>query len=384
MRVKGLLLKIFLPLFIILLGVIGLRVMITSRQAPQKAARENPGALVKVMTVRSEDRRVKVVGTGTVQPSREVAVTPQVSGKVVRISPSLVTGGFFSQGDILFEIEQSDYLLAVERAGAALAKAEVDLATVQGQAEVARQEWERLSLGGPPPSPLVLYEPQMKNAAAAVTAARAVLEQARLDLERTRLYAPFNCRVRSEQVEVGQYVRAGTSVAVVAGTDLAEVVVPLPPEELRWLTVGKSGGTVSFADGNDVDVYRGRLVRSYGEADAKSRLIPVVVVVDDPYALKGDGTGRRSLDVGSFVTVTLEGRLLSGVTVIPREALRTGDTVWIVDEEDRLRIRTVEVLRRERDEILLAEGLSPGERIVLTTISGSADGMKLRPKEEGR
>jgi len=154
---------------------------------------------------------------------------------------------FFPSGDLLFEIEAVDYQLAVVRARAVQAQAELELAKVESSALVARREWEGLVMNNPvtdkneKPNPLVLYEPQIKKARADVAAAGAALKQAELDLQRTRIYAPFDCRVRSEGIEAGQYVRAGSSVAVLAGTETAEIVVPLSLEELQWLRVPRQG-----------------------------------------------------------------------------------------------------------------------------------------------
>jgi multidrug resistance efflux pump len=103
-----------------------------------------------------------------------------------------VAGGFFRQGERLFSIEDTDYRLALERAEATRAKAEYELATIESQAEVARVEWERLyEDSGEEPNPLVLYEPQLKNARAALASAGSSVRQAEIDLERTRVRASF-------------------------------------------------------------------------------------------------------------------------------------------------------------------------------------------------
>ena len=74
----------------------------------------------------------------------------------------------------------------------------------EADAAVARREWEQLGEG--PGSPLVLREPHIAEAQAAVTAAEAALEKARLDLERTEVRAPFAGRVRHKNIDVGQFV----------------------------------------------------------------------------------------------------------------------------------------------------------------------------------
>lgn len=383
------LLRILLPILILLLGVVGMRMLVLSRQAPAKQTQKNPGVLVEVLRAEQGDHPLLVLGTGTVQPRQEVAITPQVSGRIVHLAPGFQAGGFFRKGELLFEIEPLDYQLAVERASAALAKAEVDQALVEGQARVAGEEWDRLNPGVEAP-PLVLQQPQLKNAQAAVAAARAALEQARLDLARTRIQAPFDCRVRSEEVALGQFVRATASVALVAGTEAVEIVVPLPLEELAWLQIPRAGGAgkgsparVRLSGADPERGWDGRIVRSLGEVDSRSRMARVVVAVEDPYNLSSKGARQPDLEVGMFVEVAFGGRTLSQVVPLPRAALREGGLVWTVDAEDRLHLQPVTVARQEETLALISEGLTDGDRVVLTRISGAAEGLKLRPRQAG-
>ncbi|MEC4685880.1 MAG: efflux RND transporter periplasmic adaptor subunit [Nitrospirota bacterium] len=392
MSFRSKLFRIVIPVIILTAGFVVMRLLVLSRPAPQKEVRSNPGALVEVLTVSSKDHQVQVIGTGTVQARREASITPRVSGRIKYIAPAFIAGGFFAGGDILFEIEGVDYQLAVVRARAVLAQAELELAKVESSALVARREWEGLVMNNPvtdknkKPNPLVLYEPQIKKARADAAAAGAALKQAELDLQRTRIYAPFDCRVRSESVEAGQYVRAGSSVAVVAGTETAEVVVPLSLEDLQWLRVPRQGSEdkgspaiVKITVGRQSFSWQGRLVRSLGEVDPKGRMARVVVAVDDPYYLNTRRNNEEpDLEMGMFVEVTFHGKVLPGVFPVPANALRENNTVWVVNKEDRLNIRPVTVVRREQERVIISDGLKEGERLVLTTISGAAEGMKLR------
>jgi RND family efflux transporter MFP subunit len=384
---KGTLLKIIIPIVIIAAGFGIMKFLIAHREEPKKEISRDAGLLVEVITATRMNHRIVVSGTGTVRPAREISVIPQVSGTVVFVSPNLKAGGFFKKGEILLKIDDRDYRLALERAVSAKAKAEVDLATVQSRADIARREWERISSGSrKAPSPLVTYEPQLKSARAALAAAEAAVQQARLDLERTTLTAPFNLRVRSENIDEGQYVRAGTSVALVAGTAKAEISVPMSIDDMRWLKIqgrengeGGSSALVRLNAGGKVYEWEGRLVRSTGEVNPRTRMIDLVVEVSDPY---GISAGRKPdsppLASGSFVTVDFMGDMLENVFVIPIGALRDGPALWIADESDRLMIRKVSPLRIEKDAVILTRGLKEGERIVLSNISGAADGMKLR------
>jgi RND family efflux transporter MFP subunit len=379
--------KIILPLLIVALAVVGMRVLIAGRAEPKKAARDIPGALVQTLTAARGARAVRVVATGTVQPFREITLTPQVGGELVEVSPNLVVGGFFRADEVLLRIEDADYRLALDQARATLAKAEYELANEQGLAEVARREWQRMGLAGEQPSPLVLREPQLKNAQASLLSAGAALGRAELDLQRTILRAPFDGLVRAESVDPGQVVRAGTAVATLIGSRRAEVVVPLPLAELAWLEVPRPGAPgrgaaaeIRLAAGDTLHRWNGRLDRVLGEVDPQGRMIRAVIAVEDPYGLRTEAEAGPALAMGTFVEVTLHGRQLDDVVVLPAAALRDGQTVWVA-EEGRLAIRPVEVLRRTRDEVVIGSGLKDGDQVILTYLPGAAPGMKLRPME---
>ncbi len=380
--------KVVIPIVVIIVGIIIMKTLITRRAEPRKEVKRDLGVLVELLKVKKENTEIVVRGTGTVEAAQEVTVTPQVSGRVTYISPRMVVGGFFQKDEILFEIEDTDYRLALERAMAARAKAEYELATIESRAHIARTEWERINKNKQtPPNPLVLFKPQLKNAKAALSSASATVEQARLDLERTKVKATFNSRVRSENIDLGQYVKTGTTVAVLAGTDTAEIGVPLPLDDLRWLNIPrlgeKSKGQPAFARlsiGGKLYEWQGHVVRSTGEVDPRSRMMQLVVGIKDPYGLKEKkDPGGPALAVGTFVDVRIKSKLLKNVFIIPRIALRDNSTVWIMDTEEKLQIRKIVSLRMEKNRVIVGEGLVDGDMIVLTNLSGAANGMKLRP-----
>jgi RND family efflux transporter MFP subunit len=391
MRLRAFVLKIALPLIILALGGFAMVALIGSREAPQREKTAVAGALVETMTAQRSAQRVTIIATGTVQARREAALAPQVSGRVVKTSPDLLVGGLFEEGDLLFAIENTDYQLAVQRARAALTRAQLDLQTMEGRARVARREWERLGLEGEP-DPLVVYEPQLESSRADVKSAQAQLDQALLDLERTRINAPFNGRVARKDVDLGQYINTGSTAVLFAGTDRAEVIIPLPIEDLTRLNIPHPGakqpgsealvrlrlGTVAFE-------WSGRITRSLGEVDPQGRMARVVADIIDPYNLKQTWPAENpSLEPGMFVTVELTGEYLDDVVPLPRKALRSNDRVWIASEQNTLDIRPVEVVHREEQTVYVRGEIEEGDQIVLTPLPGAAAGMKLRQRTESR
>lgn len=381
-------LKIVLPFLVLGVGAAILLALFASRRAPVKEVREFAGVLVETVTVQRGDHVVTVAATGTVQARQQTEIVAQVSGRVSWLADEFIAGGLFEKGDVLFRLEDVDYRLAIERAEADLAAAELELAMVKGRARVARDEWQRLQVGQGAPNPLVLYEPQLKNAEGRVVAAKAALKQAGINLQRTELRAPFNCLILSEGIDLGQYVRTGATVGTLLGTDMAEIVVPLPLDALPWVNIPRNGGpgaaaTVRFAAGAVNYNWPGKVVRTLGEVDPLGRMARVVVAVDDPYLLQRPATDDRPpLAVGSFVDLELQGKLLPAVTVLPRRALRDNHTVWIADSDSLLRIRPVQVLRREKETVIVGDGLQDGERVIVSSLAGAAEALKVRVRGE--
>jgi RND family efflux transporter MFP subunit len=386
MSTKTKLIKIGIPVALIVIGFIIMKALVSLHPAAVKHVKKDPGILVEVMKAEKEEAAMTVKGTGTVKAAQEISVIPQVSGLVVYRAPGLDVGGFFEKGSLLFRIEDTDYRLALEQAQSSKANAEYELAKIEGQAEIARSEWDKINKGNEiPPNPLVLFEPQLKSSKAAHASASAKVEQAKLDLARTEIKAPFNTRIRSENIEIGQYVKSGSSVAILAGSDTAEIAVPLTTKQLRWLDVPRhrekkngADSLVSLNIGETIYKWEGHVVRSTGEVDQKSRMMKVIVEIKDPYGLKANTDGRPALAAGSFVNVLIKGKRLKDVFIIPRTAFRDNSTVWTMDKENMLKIKKVKTLRLERERVIISEGIDDGDMIVLTNLSGAADKMKLR------
>lgn len=385
---KNRFLRLIAPLIILIISAGMMAAMIANRPVSKKEERIMQGIPVHILKVEKKSHEAIVVGTGTVQAAQEITIIPQVSGMVSSVSPSFVAGGFFRKGDVLFEIDDADYRLALEQAKARVANAEYEVSVAESRARVARFEWQRIDSGNEDaPNPLVLHEPQLKNARAGLASALAALKQAELDLDRTKIKAHFNCLVRSESVETGQYVKAGAGIGTIIGTDAAEIVVPLPINEITWLDIprqayGGEGSTavIKLNNGANTSEWHGSIIRSLREVDPKSRMIHVVVGVKDPYRL-ASSKSAVSLPIGAFVEVSFVGKPVEDAISIPRTALREGSTVWLADPDNMLRIVKVKVIRVEQQRVLV-EGLKSGDSVVLTTITGAADGMKLRPVEQ--
>ena len=376
--------KIILPILVIVAAVLAFKMLGNLKPTPQRHATHDQGLLVEVTSLQATSHRVTVYATGTVAASQQINLTPQVGGQVSWISQRLVAGGTFWKGDLLLRIDSRDYELAIEQAKAEVAQAQVALASEQEQARISQAEWDSIQFPGKgEPGPLVTHALQLKQQKAILAAAEASLEKAQLNLQRTEIRAPFNGRIRSEQVDIGQYLPTGSTIAVFAGTDYAEIEVPLPLADLHWLQVPRSnderGSQVTVnAPQFTSSSWRGHISRALGEIDATSRMAQLIVQVKNPYQLNKNNPGPI-LSHGLFVELELEGKTLENVMIIPRSALHTGNMIWLADKNNRLVTRQVDILRREKEQLIIKNVISANERLILTSLSGAADGALLRP-----
>lgn len=370
-------LKIILPAAVLLLGAGATAALISSRQAPEPAARPTLGALVETTRVQAEDLPLEVDGRGEVAPKTRIEVQPEVTGRVVEVSSNLVSGGRFRAGQTLLRIDPRNYDLAVERARAAVARAQVVLEREQAEAAVAKAEWRAIH-GEIEPPPLVARKPQTRQAEAELAAARADLATAELALERTRLTVPFDGLVIQETVDLGQLVSPGRSVATVIGTDAVEIRVPLEDSELAWFDL-PTPATVSAEFAGRPQSWPAQAERLEAQVDPRSRMVHVVIRVDRPFDRRVEGEETPPLMPGTFVRVAIQGETLEQIIRIPRYTLRRGNQVWVV-EDDRLRIRTVEVLRVHRDSVVVRKGsgLDSGDLLVTSAVEAATDGMAVR------
>ena len=386
---KRTLLKIVLPLLIVGIGV-GVAYLIYAFR-PRVERREVTvlPPLVRVLEVETRDVPLNVFSQGTVEPRIESGLVAQVPGRVDRVSPHFADGGFFKRGAELVLIDQRDYRLAVSGAEALVAQARVRLELEQAEANVARQEWEDLGEGEP--TTLTLREPQLAEAKAALQSAEAVLERARLDLERTEIRAPYDGRIRVKMVDIGQYVTPGSQLATIYSTDHAEIRLPVRKGDLAFLDIdlGSSGeknpGPPVLLRGELAgrsETWSGHIVRTDSSFDPKTRMLDLFARVDDPFRLQR-GAGGSPLPIGMFVEAEIGGYVAQDAVVLPRAALREKNRVLVVDDDDRLRYRDVELVRIVRDEAVVNGGLSVGERVCISPLEAVVDGMKVRTILEG-
>ena len=366
---------------------------------PDPPVREPPSTAPFVTTgvATAEDGAIPVHGAGTVRPRAEIDVAAQVSGKVVWVAPAFQGGGRVQADEVLFRIDDADYLNRVQQAQANVAAQQVALMQAEEEARIARDEYERLQRrsGGAAAgaaSALTLRQPQLEAARAALAGGSAALADAELALSRTEVRAPFSGAVRFESVDPGQFVAPGQSVGRLYAADAVEVVVPVSDADAAliprlWRLVAGDGNrsvaaTVSAAYGDARYTWRGYVDRAEAALDEQTRTIDVIVRVPNPFRggapADGEGAAGPPLLVGQFVEVQIDGVAPERYFAVPRASLRPGNEIWAVRDGAVITVVPVEVLQRFDDVVYVTGALDPGMMVVVSGIQFATEGMLVR------
>ena len=342
--------------------------LILKRPAPEIKTPERPTTGVEVIQVQPQTVKLRVKSQGTVLPKTESNLAIEVSGRIIEVSDNFRPGAVIRKGDVLLKIDPADDQAAVAARAAELASAELSLARERALADQAQADWDALGKGEP--SDLTLRKPQLKQAKALVTSACANLERAKRDLSRCHVTAPYDGRVLSKSVDLGQYVAASPTGAAarIYSTASAEIRLPISEREANYLNNPETTpAKVQLSSANRS--WTARLVRLEGTIDTSSRLLYAIAAINDPFS------GPEALRRGLFVNADIEGRMLHNVYSIPRYALRGSNSVYVLSPENRLEERKVEIIKSDTETVIIKSGLQPGERIATSPIAYYVENM---------
>ena len=379
--------RFMLPVIVIAAAGYGSFILIGARPTPERVDVPQRATVVETMQPTLIDDRIRVTGFGTVEAHRLLRIQSQVSGEVLAVNDALMSGGFVSAGDMLLKVDPQDYEITVGQRQADVVNAEVDLQMAEAGSLVAQREWELLGetiettdIG----EKLARKEPQKLEAQAMLAASKGKLRLAQLNLERTKITAPFNGLVLEDNVEIGQIVSPASSIATIVGTDEFEIVVSIPLAKLEWIIIDEenpqrnSKAKVSLELGDGRSLVRDAVVsRLSGQVKRSGRLAKVFLTVLDPINRQGI-PGRGALLLGSYVRVDIDGPEVEGVVEIPRSVLQENDTVWVMDAENKLSVRSCDIVVGRTDTVLAKVPFKPGDRIITSPMGMAVEGMLLQ------
>lgn len=374
---------IFTPIGVLVAGIVLLQMLNANAPKPEKSTEDAAPISVEIAAGEAIERAARVTAQGEVRAKTQAEIAAQISGQVTYVSPLLEAGASVRRGEVLARIEAADYRLAVDRARSQVARAREAYERIRAEAALAEQDWRQLGLA-PAPSDLTLFKPQVAAAKADLDTAEAAVKEAQLNLSRTEFRAPFDGRVASRRVDLGDLVVPGALVATIFSTDAALVRIPLTDENLRVLGVAPGYGgaglpaRLSAVVAGERREWNGALSVVEAAVDSQTRLIYGLVSVDDPF-----GADKPTpLAPGLFVTVELVGAEQERFVAVPRAALKKNEFVYVVGEDNAITARTPVVAMADGETIFVRDGLAAGERVVVSYLPSPRDGMKVRDIRE--
>jgi RND family efflux transporter MFP subunit len=369
------------PILVILIGLFFAFIISLSSPKPQKGIELPKPTPVFYEVVTKKNITLKILTNGEVKPLNEINLISQVSGQIVEAADEFVDGGIIKADSPLVWIDDRDYKLAVISAESRVAQASKLLEREIAESELAKNDWEELGLGEA--SPLTLRIPQLREAEAAEKAALADLEKAKLNLERTIVKLPFQGIIRQKKTGVGQFVGTGSILATAFSTEEVLIALPLTDTELSYLGLPLayeeerpfSGPKVNFYSlvSNKKSEWEGRIVRTAGSIDPLTRLVYVYAEVINPYQQS------PPLAIGMFVDAVIEGKTIKNGFLVPNSAINNNSNIYVINTNDNLEIRKIEVLGTENDYVIIKGEISEGERVVVSPLNNAKEGMALKP-----
>lgn len=372
-----------LPLLVLLITVFIIRVIMSTSPTTEKRKQAADEPLtVEVLILEQSDFPVTIKTNGIIQPRSQASIASQVSGTITQVSPAFTSGGFFNAGDTLLSVDDRDYIIAVKIASAALIEVKLALTEEQAKSNQAQRDWQRLGREGKA-NELVLRKPQLASAHASLASAQAQLEQAQLNLQRTQILAPYAGRVLTKNVDIGQFVTIGSALADIYATDQVEIRLPLNSQQQHYVQLPEPFKQHSRAYyppvniiaqfGNQRYSWSGKLTRTEGALDAKSRQLYTVATIENPYGR--DNSNKPSLKIGQFVSAEIAGKTLNNIFVLPTASVYEGDRV-IIFKDGLLYRKNINVIWRDSRNTIVDVGVHAGELLVTTPLSAVVSGSK--------
>jgi RND family efflux transporter MFP subunit len=361
---------------------------LTEPKAQRTSASKRTAMLVEVTHGERGTFQPEILAMGTVRPENEIVLSPRVGGEIISVSPSFTPGGFVDEGEVLLQIDPSDYEVVLLQRKSELLQATAELDLELGRQDLAQKDYKKLegTISSEYKS-LVLRAPQLDTARSRVEAAEAAVRRAQLDLDRTRIHAPFAAHIINREANVGSQVSPGEPLGELVGIKQYWVEAAVPVSDLRWIDFSEEQGSpgpgvhirnrAAWPEGTS---RQGSVHHLIGELEEQTRLARVLLTIADPLSHEPESAGLPPLMIGSFVEARIAGKPIKDVIRIDRDYVRQDDTVWI-DDDGVLRIRDLDIVFRDEDFAYIRSGLSSEDPVITTNLATVFDGAALRRQE---
>lgn len=373
------------PIAIILFAIIGLIVVAALAPKPAKKSAIIKAPLVEVQNIVRQDIRFTISSQGSVVPRTQTNLVSEVSGQITSVNNKFNVGGFFNKGEVLLTVDDSSYQVALLQAQSRLDAANAVLVEEQARKDQAEGEWLLTGKSLAQAPVLALRLPQLQKARADVKAAKASVIDAEVKLARTQIKAPYDAMLKAKQVDIGQYVSTGSTLAMIFAVDYAEVRLPIKQLDVEFLNLPKINQRGDNTSQVDIfyqlmgiqHTWMSNLTRYEGEVDSRSRVHYVVAKIDDPYSVLPTSE-HQELRIGTFVNASIAGKIIADIVAIPRNALHGANELYLIDEKNKLHIQKINVLRNDANYVYSHDVFALNHRLIITQMETPVEGMTLR------
>lgn len=376
------------PVLIVLLALgVGFWLIKTKPAAKQRPHTKNI-IFVETQKVQFAPQKITLEAMGTVTSARQISLSAQVNGEITSTSSDFQPGGIFKTGEKILAIDAADYQLILRQRQAEVETAQSALTLELGNQLVAQREFELLGEKvSEKERGLMLRHPQLSQLKSSLDSAKAKYAQAQLDLKRTEVKAPFDGILESLSTNLGARVTTGSAVAEFIGTKEFWIEVSVPVNDLQWISIPHNtkdiGSTVRIY--NDASwqkgIFReGTVVRLRPSLETNGRMAQLIVKVTDPLAVAPENAEKPRLLVNSYVRAEIEAQIAAPAVAINRGHIRNGNELWLVNQQGKLEIRPIGIFFKNKDTVLVTEGLKTDETYVTSNIAAPIDGMALKIK----
>lgn len=363
--------KILVPLAIIVSTVFIVKMVLDNPPKAKRGVKPQKQEIpIEVKEVQKRDFTIYLDSYGLAQATTKTTLSTQVSGEIVYVNKNLKNGAYFKKGELLLEIEKKEYEADVSIAKADVLLAKQNLLEEEAMVLQAKEDWKRFN-GDKKPNSLVLREPQLESVKASLIAAQANLDKALLNLNRTKIYAPFDGRVLEKLVSISQVVSSNTQIATIYENSSIEVRLPIKNADIKLIDLNSSitlNSLVKFYSKTTDKEYIGNLVRSESSIDTNTKQL---------YLISDIKKDARALILGEYLKAKILAKSLKGVIVVPNNSIYQGSYLYI-HKNGAIYKKEVEILWQDSEISIIKEGLKEGDWLVLTTLGQVSSGTKVR------
>ncbi|UPR49504.1 efflux RND transporter periplasmic adaptor subunit [Vibrio cyclitrophicus] len=375
--------KVVAPILVLSLACGSAWHLMASTPKSQRAKPVKVERLVDTYLVEKNTVNIQLNALATVSADKMISLYSEVEGQVIAIKPNLVAGSQIKNNERLIELDNAEYLITRQEMQAAVIEAESDLKLELGRQSIAKKEYQltghKLTENE---RALVMRLPQLEAAKANLNRAKANLAKADLDLARTQIRAPFSGQVIQSNVHIGSRVSTSSDLLQLVSTDRFLLTVELSEAGMQWLEYANQSGkgsSVSITSSHwNGQTRSGEVISIAPNMDSQSRMVSVVVAISDPLALLAENRRKPRVMINDLLDITLKGKALDNVSVLPDQLMRSDNQVWIMNQDNKLEIRSVTPVFRNATLAYIGDELKVGERVVSSYLGSPVSGMPLR------